>query len=434
MHKEKKGAGKLSKYIINGQKPLGGEVYISGAKNAAVAIIPAALLVEGQCRIENVPDITDVALLRDIVKQLGAEIEIESKNTLIINATKLNSYIASYEMVKSIRASYYLMGALLGRFGRAEVSSPGGCDFGFRPIDQHIKGFEALGAAVEMKHGIVEARAERLVGSQVYLDVISVGATINIMLVAVRAEGTTVIENAAKEPHVVDVANFLNAMGADIKGAGTDVIKIKGVKALKGGATYSIIPDQIEAGTFMIAAAATKGDVIVRNIIPKHMESLSAKLIEMNIGVEEDEDWIRITGKDKINKANIKTLPYPGFPTDLHPPTAVLLCHAEGTSTITESVWDLRFQYINELKRMGAHIKVEGKMAVIEGGKKLSGAPINATDLRAGAAMVLAGLIAEGTTEVHNIKYIDRGYEDFEKKLRQLGADITRVDNTRVAK
>ena len=417
----------MEKLIIHGQKPLRGEVVISGAKNAAVAIIPAALLISGPCRIENVPDITDVIILKDILTQLGAEITFEDRNTLCIDSSRVNTYKADYEMVKRMRASYYLLGALLGRFNQAEVSFPGGCDFGFRPMDQHIKGFEALGAKVSIEHGAVNVSAEKLVGSQIYLDVVSVGATINLMLAAVKAEGITTIENAAKEPHVVDVANFLNAMGANIKGAGTDVIKIKGVKELYGGATHSIIPDQVEAGTFMIAAAATKGNVIVRNVIPKHMESLSAKLVEMNVGIEEDEDWIRVIGNPVIHKANIKTLPYPGFPTDLHPPTTVLLCLAEGTSTITEGIWDLRFQYVDELKRMGARIKVEGRMAIIEGMNKLSGAPIKATDLRAGAAMVIAGLVAEGTTEIHDIKYIDRGYENFEGKLQQLGADIHRA-------
>lgn len=417
----------MAKFIVNGMRPLHGEVYISGAKNAAVAVIPAALLVDGHCRIENIPNINDVALLRDIIMQLGADVGFEGANTIVIDSSNLKSYSASYDMVRSMRASYYLLGALLGRFGRAEVASPGGCDFGFRPIDQHIKGFEALGATVEIEHGLVKAYADRLVGSQIYLDVVSVGATINLMLAAVRAEGTTTIENAAKEPHVVDVANFLNMMGANIKGAGTDIIKIRGVKSLKGNASYSIIPDQIEAGTFMVAAAATGGDVTVKNIIPKHMESLSAKLIEMNIGVEQGEDWIRVDGNREILKANVKTLPYPGFPTDLHPPLAVLLCRAEGTSTITESVWDSRFQYVDELKRMGARIKVEGRIAVIEGMTKLSGAPVNATDLRAGAAVVIASLIAEGKSVVHNVKYIDRGYENFEVKLQSLGADIVRI-------
>ncbi len=418
----------MGKFVINGQKPLKGDVYISGGKNSTVAILPAAILVDGPCRIENVPSIRDVTILKEILEKLGAQITQDDNSTITIDSTYINQYSAPYDMVKCMRASYYLLGALLGRFKKAEVAFPGGCDFGFRPIDQHIKGFEAMGAKVEVEHGIIKLNAERLVGSQIYLDVVSVGATINLMLAAVKAEGTTTIENAAKEPHVVDVANFLNAMGANVKGAGTDVIKIKGVQALQGGAVHSIIPDQIEAGTFMIAAAATGGDVTVKNIIPKHMESLSAKLVEMNIGVIEGEDWIRVAGSNKINKANIKTLPYPGFPTDLHPPAAVLLCLADGTSTITEGVWDLRFQYVDELKRMGAQIKVEGRMAVIEGTGKLSGAPVKAMDLRAGAALVIAGLIAAGRTEVYETKYIDRGYENFEEKLRSLGADISRED------
>ena len=417
----------MEKIVINGRRPLNGEVYVSGAKNAAVAVVPAALLIEGSCRIENVPDIKDTKILEETLSRLGAGITFEDKNTLLIDSSGVNTYKASYEMIKSMRASYYLLGALLGRFGRAEVALPGGCDFGFRPMDQHIKGFEAMGAQVMIEHGIIKLSADKLVGSQIYLDVISVGATINLMLAAVRAEGTTTIENAAKEPHVVDVANFLNASGANIKGAGTDVIKIKGVQRLKGGAVHSIIPDMVEAGTFMIAAAATYGDVTVRNLIPKHMESLSAKLVEMNINVIEGEDWIRVAGDKKILKANIKTLPYPGFPTDLHPPATVLLCLADGTSTITEGIWPSRFQYVDELKRMGAHIKVEGSIAVVEGPCRLSGAPVNAIDLRAGAAVVIAGLTAEGTTEVHNIKYIDRGYEDFVGKLKNLGADIKRV-------
>lgn len=417
----------MEKFVIKSQRPLCGEVNISGAKNSAVAIIPAALLLDGPCRIENLPDISDVKILIDIISQLGAETRIEDDNTLYINPQYVNSYTAPYDMVKSLRASYYLLGALLGKFKKAEVSFPGGCDFGFRPVDQHIKGFEALGAKVNIEHGVIKVHAEKLVGAQIYLDVVSLGATINLMLAAVRAEGTTIIENAAKEPYVVDVANFLNAMGANVKGAGTDVIKIKGVDSMGGGTTHTIIPDIIEAGTFMVAAAATKGDVVVKNIIPKHIESLTAKLIEMNITVIEGEDWIKVQGHDKISKANIKTLPYPGFPTDLHPLTTILLCLAEGTSTITEGVWDLRFQYVDELKRMGAQIKVEGRIAVVEGTQRLTGAPVKATDLRGGAAMVIAGLAAEGSTEIHNIRLIDRGYENFEEKLRSLGADIERV-------
>lgn len=417
----------MEKYLICGQKPLNGEVYISGAKNAAVAVIPAALLADGCCVIENVPDISDVKLLKYILKELGADVKSEDTNTIYINPEGLHSYVAAYDMVKSMRASYYLLGALLGKFKKAEVAFPGGCDFGFRPMDQHIKGFEALGAEVTLEHGTIKVQADRLIGNKIYMDVVSVGATINLMLAAVKAEGITVIENAAKEPHVVDVANFLNAMGANIKGAGTDVIKISGVSSLPGRISYSIIPDQIEAGTFMIAAAATKGDVTVKSVIPKHMESLTAKLIEMGIDVIQGEDWIRVRYNGKINKANIKTLPYPGFPTDLQPPITVLLCLAEGTSTVTEGVWDSRFQYTDELKRMGANIKVEGRMAVIEGVKKLSGAPIKAVDLRAGAAMVIAGLAAEDKTEIYDIKYIDRGYENLEGKLKSIGAEIERI-------
>lgn len=418
----------MEKFIISGGRPLKGEVSISGAKNSVVAIIPAAILIDGQCTIDNIPDISDVKTLINILRDLGAEVDFESKDTLSINSQHIKSYTATYDMVKSLRASYYLMGAMLGRFKKAEVSLPGGCDFGFRPIDQHIKGFEALGAKVEIDHGIVKLEAERLVGCQIYMDVVSVGATINVMLAAVRAEGMTLIENASKEPHVVDVANFLNAMGANIKGAGTDVIKIKGVSSLPGGVSHSIIPDMIEAGTFMIAAAATKGDVTIRNIIPRHIESLSAKLLEMNVKIEEGGDYVRVIGTDEIEKVSIKTLPYPGFPTDLHPPASVLLCMGKGTSTVTEGIWDSRFQYVDELKRMGAKIKVEGRVAIIEGVEKLSGAPVKATDLRAGAAMVIAGLVAEGETEVYNINYIDRGYEELEIKLRRLGAQIRRME------
>lgn len=417
----------MEKFLINGPCPLNGEVLISGAKNAAVAVLPATLIINGVSRIENVPNIMDVKVLTDILSKLGARITFEGENTIICDTTDVNCWTAPYELVKSMRASYYLLGALIARFGKAEVSLPGGCDFGFRPIDQHIKGFQAMGASVEIEHGIIKIDAQQLAGAQIYLDVVSVGATINLMLAAVKAKGQTVIENAAKEPHVVDVANFLNAMGANVRGAGTDVIKIKGVDNLKGGGTHSIIPDMIEAGTFMIAAAATKGDVVVKNIIPKHMESLTAKLIEMGVKVIEDEDAIRIIGGNNIRNVNIKTLPYPGFPTDLHPQATVLLTMAQGLSTITEGVWDSRFQYVDELKRMGARIKVEGRIAVIEGNSVLSGAPVKATDLRAGAAMVLAGLIAEGCTEIINIKYIDRGYEDLVQKLRNLGADISRV-------
>ena len=419
----------MEKIIINGRKPLKGDIYISGAKNAAVAILPAALLIDGSCRIENLPDIRDTRILENTLTQLGAKVIFEDRNTVLIDSSGVNSHIASYEMIKSMRASYYLLGALLGRFGKAEVALPGGCNFGHRPIDQHIKGFEALGAKVSVEGGMIKLSADKLTGSQIYLDVISVGATINLMLAAVMAEGTTIIENSAKEPHIVDTANFLNAAGADIKGAGTDVIKIRGVEKLKGGQVHSIIPDMIEAGTFMIASAATDGDVTVKNIIPKHMESLSAKLQEMNINIEEGDDWIRVTGGNgTIRKANIKTLPYPGFATDLHPPITVLLCLADGNSTITESIWPQRFQYVDELRRMGARIRANGGMAIIEGPASLTGAQVNAIDLRAGAAVVIAGLAAEGKTEVSNVKYIDRGYEDFVGKLQRLGADIFRVD------
>lgn len=421
----------MEKLVINGGTRLEGEVEVSGAKNAAVAILPAVLLLDGPCKIENIPNIKDVNILIDILSELGVEVKYESNDVLYVDPTNVHSWVASYDMVKSLRASYYILGSLLGRFKKAEVAFPGGCDFGFRPIDQHIKGFEALGASVDIEHGVVKLSAERLVGTQIYLDVVSVGATINLMLSAVRSEGITVIENPAKEPHIVDVANFLNAMGANIKGAGTDIIKIKGVSRMAGGASYSIIPDQIEAGTFMIAAAATKGDVVIKNIIPKHMESLTAKMIEMNINIVEGEDWIRVSTKGEFNKINVKTLPYPGFPTDLQPQITVLLCMASGLSTVTEGVWDSRFQYIDELKRMGAQIKVEGRIALVEGTSKLSGAPINASDLRAGAAMIIAGLVAEGTTELYGIKYIDRGYENVENKFKILGADIKRMKDNR---
>jgi UDP-N-acetylglucosamine 1-carboxyvinyltransferase len=418
----------VDKLIIHGQKKLKGEVTISGAKNAALGVLASSLLLNDICTIENVPDILDIAILRKIMESLGAHFEIIDSNTIKIDTRDVNSYMATTEDMHKLRGSYYLMGALLGRFKKAVVTFPGGCNFGTRPIDQHIKGFEALGAKVEIEHGYIKINARKLTGASIYLDVVSVGATINIMMAAVKAEGLTTIENAAREPHIVDIANFLNALGADIKGAGTDTIRIRGVRELKGNVTHSIIPDQIEAGTFMIAAAATKGDVLVKNVIPKHMESLTAKLIEMNVKVEEFDDSIHIFAKDKLSKVNIKTLPYPGFPTDLQPTAAVLLLKADGTSTITESVFDNRFQYIEELRRMGAKIRVEGRMAVIEGGSKLSGAPIKALDLRAGAACVIAGLIAEGETEVINVHYIDRGYEKMVEKYRELGADIARVN------
>lgn len=419
----------MDKLLIRGQRRLKGEVTISGAKNAALGVLPAALLLSDVCTIENIPNILDIAILRRIMESLGARFIDIDDNTLRVDATNVSSHIATCEDMHRFRGSYYLMGALLGRFKKAVVTFPGGCNFGSRPIDQHIKGFESLGAKVEIEHGHIKLSANKLTGASIYLDVVSVGATINIILAAVKAEGVTTIENAAKEPHIVDIANFLNAMGADIKGAGTDIIRIRGVKELKGNVVHSIIPDQIEAGTYMIAAAATKGDVLVKNVIPKHMESLSAKLVEMNVRVEEYDDSIRVWVKDRLAKANIKTLPYPGFPTDLQPIAAVLLLRADGISTITEGIFDNRFQYIDELKRMGAKARVEGRMAVIEGGSKLTGAPIKALDLRAGAACVLAGCIAEGVTEVSNVHYIDRGYERMVEKLNSLGADIRRISD-----
>ena len=420
----------MDKLLIRGQRRLKGEVTISGAKNAALGILPAALLLSDVCTVENIPNILDIAILRRIMESLGVRFIDIDENTLRVDATNVSSYTATGEDMHRFRGSYYLMGALLGRFKKAVVTFPGGCNFGSRPIDQHIKGFEALGAKVEIEHGHIKLTANKLTGANIYLDVVSVGATVNIMLAAVKAEGITTIENAAKEPHIVDIANFLNAMGADIKGAGTDIIRIRGVRELKGNVVHCIIPDMIEAGTYMIAAAATRGDVLVKNVIPKHMESLSAKLVEMNVKIQEYDDSIRVWAKDRLTRANIKTLPYPGFPTDLQPPAAVLLLQADGISTITESIFDNRFQYIDELKRMGAKARVEGRMAVIEGGSKLTGAPVKALDLRAGAACVLAGCVAEGITEVSNVSYIDRGYERMVEKLNGLGADIRRVSDS----
>lgn len=420
----------MEKYVILGGAKLEGEVEISGAKNSAVALIVASIMIKGECVIENVPRVTDTFVLLDIIKQLGGKAEF-TQNTLKLDCSEVQNREAPYEMVGKIRASSYLMGALLGRFKSARVAPPGGCDFGVRPIDLHLKGFEALGANYSVERGLVDIRAEKLIGASVYMDQVSVGATINIMLAASLAEGTTVIENAAKEPHIVDVANFLNSMGANIKGAGTDVIKIKGVSELHGG-TYSVIPDQIEAGTFMIAAAATAGDVYIKNVIPKHLESISAKLMEMGVTVEEFDDVVRVCNTSgAIKRANIKTMPYPGFPTDLQPQILTLLTKAEGTSIVTENVWDNRFKYVDELLRMGAGISVDGRIAVVEGPARLTGSPVASTDLRAGAAMIIAGLMANGVTEVYNLKYIDRGYERLEQKLRALGAQITRriIDN-----
>ena len=415
--------------MIEGGHPLNGKVHISGAKNAVVAIIPAVLMVDGVCRIENVPNIDDVAAIIEILKYLGAEVSWVERDVLEIDASTVHSYMADCEKVRSMRASYYLLGALLGRFHKAHVRLPGGCNFGERPIDQHIKGFEAMGVKVKINYDVVEAeKGERLRGASVYLDVVSVGATINVMLAACLAEGTTTIENAAKEPHVVDVANFLNTMGGKIKGAGTDVIKIQGVTSLKGG-TYSIIPDQIEAGTFMIAAAVAGGNVLVENVIPKHMDSLSAKLMEAGAEIIENDDSIRVISDGNLKGVNVKTMPYPGFPTDLQPQIVTLLSVASGTSTVTEGVWESRFQYIEELRRMGADIIVAGDRAIIHGVPTLKGANVKATDLRAGACLAIAGIIAKGTTYVHELRHIDRGYENLEGKLLALGAKVKRVSD-----
>ena len=415
----------MDKYVINGGNKLYGEVEISGAKNAAVAIIPAALMVDGICRIENIPQISDADMLLSIISAMGARMKVINRTTVEIDCRDVCNCDAPYDMMRRIRASYYLIGAMLGRFGMAKTTMPGGCNFGVRPIDQHIKGMTAMGAEIEVKNGFVfaEAKGGRLTGTRVYLDKVSVGATINIMIAATTASGKTIIENAAREPHIVDVANFLNSMGADVRGAGTDTIKVNGVDKLHGG-TYTIIPDQIEAGTYMMAVAATGGEVKINNIIPKHLECISAKLVEMGVDVEEREDSIIIRHDGPLIRTNVKTLPYPGFPTDMQPQISTALCFAEGTSVVTEGVWDNRYKYINELKKMGAKIEVSGKTAIIEGGCELTGAPVAACDLRAGAAMVIAGLCAKGVTEVEEVHFIERGYDDFVGKLRNLGADI----------
>ena len=419
----------LIKYIVQGGTKLSGSVTISGAKNAAVAILPATLLVSGPCRIENVPDISDVRLLLEILRDMGAEIHRYGRNTLEIDCSRARNATAPIELVRRIRASYYLIGAELGRFGHAHVAMPGGCNFGVRPIDQHVKGFTALGAKVMVEGGFINASTEtgRLKGANIYLDVVSVGATMNIMMAAVRAEGNTVIENAAKEPHIVDLANFLNSMGANIRGAGTDTIKIQGVDRLRGG-SYAIIPDQIEAGTYMAAVAATGGQILVKNIIPKHMDCITAKLVEMGVEVEEREDTLLVRRSGPLQKANVKTMPYPGFPTDMQPQITTVLCLAEGTSLVTESVWNNRYRYVDELKRMGASIQVDDKTAVVEGVDHLTGAPIQACDLRAGAALVIAALAAKGESEISCVQYIERGYEDIVTKLQGLGASIRTVE------
>ncbi len=417
----------MDKFVIKGGTCLKGEVTISGAKNAAVAILPATLLVNGICTIDNLPNISDVKIFCDILKTLGAKITWNTPNEITIDTRDISCTNAPLDMTSKFRASYYLLGALLGRCGCAEVGIPGGCNLGARPIDQHIKGFEALGAKVDVGQGKISAKAEKLTATSIYMDIVSVGATINIILASVLANGTTTIDNAAKEPHIVDVANFLNSMGADIRGAGTDVIKINGVKELAKNGSYSIVPDQIEAGTFMLAAVASKGDILIKNCIPEHLDCVTAKILEIGGIVEDLGDSIRVSATKRPFKANVKTLPYPGFPTDLQPQMGVVLSIADGTSTINESIWESRFQYTNELNKMGAKITAQGKSAFFEGVTKLYGSPVYATDLRAGSALIIAGIIANGETQVYNIQHIDRGYENIEQKFRNLGANIERV-------
>lgn len=417
----------MDKLVINGGTRLKGEVVISGAKNAAVALIPATLLVDGICTISNIPAISDVKISFKILQELGAVLTWNTPNEVTIDTRNITSANAPIDMTSKFRASYYLIGALLGRCKSATVGLPGGCNLGARPIDQHIKGFEALGAKVEVAQGKITATAKNLVGTSIYMDMVSVGATINVMLASVLAKGTTIIENAAKEPHIVDVANFLNTMGADIRGAGTDIIKINGVKKLTGNATYSVVPDQIEAGTFMLAAVATKGDLLIKNCIPEHLDCLTAKILEMGANVEYNDDSIHVWTNKRPNKANIKTQPYPGFPTDLQPQIGVCLALANGTSIIKEGIWESRFQYTAELNKMGAQITDQGKSAIFEGVKELYGAPVEATDLRAGAALIIAGIVAKGETSITNLVHIDRGYENIEEKFRGIGANIQRV-------
>lgn len=422
----------MDKFVIKGGRRLEGEVVVSGAKNAAVAIIPAVILSDEPCILENVPNISDVCMSLKILEEIGAVVETVNASTFRIDPRTINSYCVPYESARQMRASYYFLGALLGKFHKARVSMPGGCPLGDRPIDQHLKSFSSIGATCNIDHGMVDVYAEKLTGNQIYLDVVSVGATMNAILAAVRAEGLTVIENAAKEPHIVDLANFLNSMGADIMGAGTDVIKIRGVDSMHG-ATYSIIPDQIEAGTYMIAAAATNGEVLVKNIIPKHLEPITAKLEKIGVNIEEFDDSVKVSIDGPLIKTSIKTLPHPGFPTDMQPQIATLLTLAEGTSIITEGIWEQRFRYVDELRRMGADISVDGKVAVIEGTGKLMGAPVKACDLRAGAALIIAGLAAHGITEIEDIYHIERGYEHMEQKLQMLGADIVKKSFPEIA-
>ncbi len=417
----------MEKLVITGPTPLKGEVNISGAKNSAVAILPATLLIDGVCVINNVPNIVDIKLSCEILEGLGAKIKWIDKNSLEIDTRNITKTVAPIELTRKFRASYYLIGSMLGRKKEIEVGLPGGCNLGPRPIDQHIKGFEALGANVEIVGGNVKAKTDKLIGTSIYMDIVSVGATMNVMLASVLAEGTTTIDNAAKEPHIVDLANFLNTMGADIRGAGTDVIKINGVEKLTGGKSYSVVPDQIEAGTFMLAAVASRGDITIRNCITKHLECVTAKILEIGGNVEASEDFLRVWCDKRPSKATIKTLPYPGFPTDLQAQMGVVLSIADGTSIINESIWESRFQYTNELNKMGAQITSQGKSAIFEGVEKLYGASVYSTDLRAGAALIIAGIIAEGRTEIYNLGHIDRGYENIEEKFRKLGANIERV-------
>ncbi|MSS63137.1 UDP-N-acetylglucosamine 1-carboxyvinyltransferase [Velocimicrobium porci] len=417
----------MEEYIIKGGKPLVGEVTIGGAKNAALGILAAAIMTDETVTIDNLPDVRDINVLLQAMEGIGAHIERVNRHVVRINGSNIGSVNIDYEYIRKIRASYYLLGALLGKYKKAQVALPGGCNIGSRPIDQHIKGFKALGATVKVDQGMIDAQADELIGNHIYLDVVSVGATINIMLASCMAEGKTIIENAAKEPHIVDVANFLNSMGANIKGAGTDVIRIKGTDKLHGS-EYSIVPDQIEAGTFMVAAAATKGDVLLKNVIPKHLEAISAKLVEIGAEVEEFDDAVRVIAKKRLGSTHVKTLPYPGFPTDMQPQIATLLALSEGTSIVTESIFENRFKYVDELARMGATITVEGNTAIIDGTEEFKGAIVSAPDLRAGAALVIAGLVADGFTYVDQIQYIQRGYESFEEKLQALGASIERVD------
>lgn len=418
----------MEQYVIRGGNPLVGEVEIGGAKNAALAILTAAVMTDESVLIDNLPDVSDINVLLEAISVIGATVERIDRHTVRINGSTIGSVSVDYEFIKKIRASYYLLGALLGKYKKAEVPLPGGCNIGSRPIDQHLKGFRALGAKVDIRHGAIVASAENLRGSHIFLDMVSVGATINIMMAAAMAKGNTIIENAAREPHVVDVANFLNSMGANIKGAGTDVIRIRGVESLHG-TEYSVVPDMIEAGTYMFAAAATKGDVLIKNVIPKHLEAMTAKLVEIGCDVEEFDDAVRVSASRRLGRTHVKTLPYPGFPTDMQPQISVTLALAKGTSIVTESIFENRFKYADELTRMGASVKVESNTAIIDGVDGFTGARVSAPDLRAGAALVIAGLAAEGVTVVDDIVYIQRGYEDFEGKLRSLGAEIEKVSS-----